>query len=43
VNEVRQAGLHEVNFDASNLSTGMYLYRLQAGGFTLTRKMLLVR
>jgi len=32
-----------VRFDASGLAGGMYLYRLQTGGFTLVRKMALVR
>jgi hypothetical protein len=32
VNERRDAGVHEVNFDASGLASGVYLYRLQAGG-----------
>lgn len=37
------AGMHEVRFDASSLSSGVYLYRLQAGGITQTRSMLLVK
>ena len=32
VDEVRSAGAHEVAFDASSLPSGMYFYRLQAGG-----------
>jgi glucuronoarabinoxylan endo-1,4-beta-xylanase len=43
VNERRDAGVHEVKFDGSELSSGVYLYRLQAGSFTQTRKLLLVR
>jgi photosystem II stability/assembly factor-like uncharacterized protein len=43
VNEVREAGGYEIHFDASNLSSGVYLYRLQAGRFVATRKMLVVR
>ncbi|NBC28115.1 MAG: peptidoglycan DD-metalloendopeptidase family protein [Bacteroidetes bacterium] len=43
VNETRQSGQHTVNFDAGNLSSGIYIYRLQADGFTQTRKMLLVK
>ncbi|MBR9975219.1 MAG: hypothetical protein KFF77_06530, partial [Bacteroidetes bacterium] len=35
------AGTHERVFDARGLPTGLYLYRLQAGGRVLTRKMLL--
>jgi len=37
------AGRHEVSFDASNLPTGMYLYRLDAPGFTMSKKMLLIK
>jgi hypothetical protein len=43
VNGVIEAGNHEVKFDATNLASGMYLYRLQAGGVVQTRKLLLVR
>jgi len=37
------AGRHEVNFDASNLASGTYIYRIQAGSFVQTRKMLLLK
>jgi Secretion system C-terminal sorting domain len=43
VNERREAGVHEVKFDASSLSSGMYLYRLQAGEYVQTRKCILMR
>jgi hypothetical protein len=43
VHETRGAGVYEVKFDGSNLSTGVYLYRLQAGDLVQTRKLLLVR
>lgn len=43
VNEFRQAGMHEVNFDASLLASGVYFYRLETPRFTQTRKMLLVK
>jgi hypothetical protein len=39
----RAAGEHQVRFDASGLSSGVYLYRLRAGGQTLTRRMTLVK
>ena len=37
------AGWHSVEFDASTLSSGIYLYRLTAGEQTITRKMMLVK
>jgi hypothetical protein len=39
----REAGVHEVSFDASALSSGVYLYKLQAGEFVQSRKLVLVR
>ncbi|HTY01416.1 MAG TPA: T9SS type A sorting domain-containing protein, partial [Bacteroidota bacterium] len=37
------AGYHEVRFDGRNLASGIYFYRLQAGEFIQTRKLLLVK
>lgn len=37
------AGTHTVNFDGSNLTSGMYIYRLEAGEFSATRKMVLMK
>jgi len=39
----QEAGYHEVKFDASGLSSGVYFYRLTAGDFVQTKKLLLVR
>ena len=39
----QEAGYHDLRFEASELSSGMYLYRLTAGDFVQTRKLLLVR
>jgi len=43
VNEKREAGVHEVNFDAAHLSSGVYIYRLQAGNFVQSKKLVLVK
>lgn len=43
VNEVRDAGVHEVSFNASSLSSGVYFYRIEAGKYTATKKMLLIK
>jgi uncharacterized delta-60 repeat protein len=39
----RQAGVHDVTFDGSRLPSGVYLYRLQAGDFTTSGKMILMK
>jgi hypothetical protein len=43
VNEEKEAGYHEVKFDGTGLSSGVYFYRIQDGSFTQTRKLLLLR
>lgn len=43
VNEKRDAGVHQVDFDGSGLSSGLYLYRLTACSVVQTKKFLLIR
>ena len=43
VSEEMAAGNHEVEFDASKLGSGVYLYKLQAGNFIETKKMILLK
>jgi hypothetical protein len=43
VNELKQVGEHSVSFDASNLATGMYVYRLTAGDQVLAKKMMILK
>jgi hypothetical protein len=43
VNEDKPVGKYEVEFDASNLSSGVYFYQIQAGDFIDTKKMILLK
>ena len=48
VNEFKESGVHTINFDASELNSGIYIYKLEAGSsqgqaFTQTRKMNLIK
>jgi len=42
-NDLYERGVHSVTFDASHLGSGVYLYTLEAGAFTETKKMVLVK
>jgi len=43
VNQVLHAGTHRVSFDAYNLQSGVYVYRLESGSFSATKRMLLMK
>jgi hypothetical protein len=43
VNERKPPGNYEVEFDASRLPSGMYFYKLEAGGFVSVKKMVLLK
>ena len=43
VNESKDAGNHSVEFNASNLPSGVYIYTLQVNGYSASRKMLLIK
>jgi len=43
VDEYKPAGSYEVDFDAGSLSSGVYMYKLQAGDFISVKKMLLTK
>jgi hypothetical protein len=38
-----EAGAHQVRFDATNLSTGVYFYRLEVNGFMAVKKLILMK
>ncbi len=43
VNATKDAGNYKVNFDASKLASGLYVYTLNAGSFTSSKKMMLLK
>lgn len=43
LNEYREAGEHKVELDGSDLTSGIYFYRLKAGGFVQSKKLVLLK
>ncbi len=43
VDEIKEPGYHTATFNGDNLSSGMYMYKITAGKFSATKKMLLVK
>jgi hypothetical protein len=43
VDEVKEAGTYEINFDALNFSSGVYIYQMRAGDFTSVKKMSILK
>jgi len=43
INDRRDAGVHEVKFDGSNLASGVYVYRLTAGDFVQSKKLVILK
>jgi len=43
VNDFEAAGIHKVNFNALNLTSGMYFYKIEAGSFSQVKKMILLK
>jgi hypothetical protein len=43
VNEFKDAGVHTINFNASELNSGVYIYKLESNEFAQARKMILIK
>jgi flagellar hook assembly protein FlgD len=43
VNEIKNSGTYEAQFDGSNLTSGVYFYKLQVNGNSIVKQMLLLK
>ena len=43
VNEIKPAGIYKIEFDGSNFASGDYFYKLEAGEFVQTKRMVLIK
>jgi len=43
VNSIQKAGNYELSFDATNLSSGMYIYRMESGNYVSIKKMMILK
>lgn len=43
INEDQEAGFYSIRFDASDIPSGIYFYRLQANDYTLTKKLTVLK
>ncbi len=43
VNEFKESGFYEIKFDGTNYASGVYFYRIEAGTFVQSKKMVIVK
>ncbi|MCF8241622.1 MAG: T9SS type A sorting domain-containing protein [Melioribacteraceae bacterium] len=43
VNRYQEVGYYTVNFNSANLASGVYFYKIQAGKYTLVKKMIVMK
>ena len=43
LDEVKNPGIHEINFDGKGLTSGVYFYKMQVGNSARVRKLILIK
>ena len=43
VNDYLESGIHSISFDGKNLSSGVYVYRIESGSFVKAKQMILLK